>query len=812
MHKSYLQPSVMLKWLMFVGAFGLLSACGGGSSDGNNTGTVVTDTTPDSFSFAAQVNTPLNQWVTAQAITVSGINSATAISITNGEFAINGGTFTSSNGSVTNGNTVVVRHMSSAQNATTTNTILTIGGVSATFSSTTVPAGTGSAAASVNITFPLGKAKTSSNTIRVTGTANSAQPLANLSVNGTPATFAALSASVPGKVSAALSPPDYAVSWYADVPLTANTDNTLTVAVTDNAGNINNEAATVQVSRKFAPSTFSYDAQTNRLYATVENNDLVSIDLQSYEYHALSNLQSAYNLVFAQDTGKVFYVTAVDSNITLYSTDTETGIVNQVHTFNVALQNGQFTNLTDIVYASTTQTIYFMLTYPSSDRALHSYELYGFNLSSGSLSLVSSDTVGNGPRLESNKLLSVNNMLLGFTWERDGLISIDPATGNRSLLVDGIAGYNMALAKGETDNIIYTAGFAGIFRIDLTTQQITNISPEAEQDIYVTEHIQSLALDTQGNRLLLSDSTAGLVMAVDLNTGERSKVLSSGVGDGRYLLMPQFIATDTTTDTVYLLDANTNANQALLEVNLSTANRSFVTDSSALPDDIATDLLLDKARNRLIAIYNNQIVAVDLTSGAVSTLKTNSGAGGIAVQSFSGGVIDSANNKLLISAFHTDNTLIELDLITNQHQLLSITPANTNTPVSGIIDITLNSSADKVYLLSQSQGAIYQFDRSSGVAQEMVSACNNATNMNMLDLNYATPRNIIYNPNANSLLVTASSVLEVNLADNSCVAYGNNGDSYIDVSLTSDNQLLATQQNKLLHYDRINNQSVVISR
>ena len=810
MQKSYLQPSVMLKWLMFCGAFGLLSACGGGGGD--NTGITVRDTTPAAFSFTAQTNTPLNQWVITPAITVSGINSATAISVSNGEFAINGGNFTSSNGSVSNGNTVVVRHMASAQNATTTSSILTIGGVSATFSSTTVPAATGNAEALVNITFPLGKAKTNSNTIRVTGTANSTLPLANLSVNGTAATIADLSASAPGKVSAALSPPDYAVSWYADVPLTANADNTLTVAVTDDAGNRNDKAATVLVSRMFAPSTFSYDATANRLYAVVENNDLVSIDLQSYEYHALSNLQSAHNLVFAQGTGKVFYAGALNNNVTLYSTDIETGIVNQVHTFSVALQNSQFINLTDIVYADVTQALYFMLVYPSSDRALYLHELYGFNLNSGVLSLISSDSVGNGPRLETNKLLAVNNMLLGFTWEREGLISIDPATGNRSLLIDGIASHNMVLAKGETDNIIYTAGFAGVFRIDLTTQEVTNISPEAEQDIYVTEQIQSLALDAQGNRLLLSDSTAGLVLAVDLTTGERSKVLSSGVGDGRYLLMPQFIATDTTTDTVYLLDANTNANQALLEVNLSTANRSFVTDSNALPDDIAADLLLDKARNRLIAIYYNQIVAIDLTSRAVSTLKTNSGAAGIAVQTFNGGVIDSVNNKLLISAFHTDNTLIELDLITNQHQLLAITPANTNAPVSGIVDIALNADGSKVYLISQHTGVIHQLDRNSGVAQVIVNECLNASGMNMLDTDYTTLHNIIYNPYNDSVLITANAVLEVNLADNSCVAYGNNSDNYIDVSLTSDNQLLATEQNKLLHYDRINNQSVVISR
>ncbi len=102
------------------------------------------DTTPDAFSFTDLTNQVLSTQVESNTITVAGINAATAITITGGEYQINGGGWTSAAGTVTNGQTVKVRHTTSASNGTATDTTLTIGGVSDTFTSTTVaglPAG-----------------------------------------------------------------------------------------------------------------------------------------------------------------------------------------------------------------------------------------------------------------------------------------------------------------------------------------------------------------------------------------------------------------------------------------------------------------------------------------------------------------------------------------------------------------------------------------------------------------------------------------------------------------------------------------------
>lgn len=99
------------------------------------------DTTPDQFTFTDQSGVALSSTITSAPITVAGIDAAANITVSGGTYDIDGsGTFTADPGTVTVGQTVRARHTSSASNATATNTVVTIGGVSDTFTSTTVGA------------------------------------------------------------------------------------------------------------------------------------------------------------------------------------------------------------------------------------------------------------------------------------------------------------------------------------------------------------------------------------------------------------------------------------------------------------------------------------------------------------------------------------------------------------------------------------------------------------------------------------------------------------------------------------------------
>ncbi len=103
----------------------------------------VSDTTPDQFRFDDQNNVAISTAITSNTIIVSGINAAANISVTGGTYSINGGAFTAIAGTVNNGDTVAVRHTSAATKRTDTDTTLTIGGISDTFTSTTLNDGAG---------------------------------------------------------------------------------------------------------------------------------------------------------------------------------------------------------------------------------------------------------------------------------------------------------------------------------------------------------------------------------------------------------------------------------------------------------------------------------------------------------------------------------------------------------------------------------------------------------------------------------------------------------------------------------------------
>lgn len=101
------------------------------------------DSFPNAFTFTAQVGTALSSVATSNPITVTGINTTSAISIVGGEYAVsvdsglNYGAWSSTPGSVSLNNYVLVHQNTSSSYNTKTTATLTIGTVSAAFDVTT---------------------------------------------------------------------------------------------------------------------------------------------------------------------------------------------------------------------------------------------------------------------------------------------------------------------------------------------------------------------------------------------------------------------------------------------------------------------------------------------------------------------------------------------------------------------------------------------------------------------------------------------------------------------------------------------------
>lgn len=130
---------VGLRWIYLISVAGILSianGCGGGNSgegDDNER-----DTTPDTISIAPQTGVALNAEVTSAPVTVTGINSPAPISVTNGSYSIDGGPFVTTPGTVTNNQTVRVRHTAADYHNLKFASTINIGGVTAEFASFTL--------------------------------------------------------------------------------------------------------------------------------------------------------------------------------------------------------------------------------------------------------------------------------------------------------------------------------------------------------------------------------------------------------------------------------------------------------------------------------------------------------------------------------------------------------------------------------------------------------------------------------------------------------------------------------------------------
>jgi len=130
MPMNRLMPAALL-----VACGAVLCACDSGG--GSNLADLL-DSTPDAFAFPERAGTGLSVPVTSEAVTITGTRAQAPISVAGGEYSIGcTATFTAAAGRIEPQQPVCVRHTSAATPETVTQTTLTVGGVSGTFTSTT---------------------------------------------------------------------------------------------------------------------------------------------------------------------------------------------------------------------------------------------------------------------------------------------------------------------------------------------------------------------------------------------------------------------------------------------------------------------------------------------------------------------------------------------------------------------------------------------------------------------------------------------------------------------------------------------------
>jgi hypothetical protein len=118
------RPSLRLDTLLLVAVF-MLPGC-------------KPDTTPDAFGFATQSGVSPDTSIESEAVTISGINIPARLSISGGEYSIDGRAYRATPGVIKNDQQVRIRVQSSSESSGEVSATLTIGDVAATFTAKTV--------------------------------------------------------------------------------------------------------------------------------------------------------------------------------------------------------------------------------------------------------------------------------------------------------------------------------------------------------------------------------------------------------------------------------------------------------------------------------------------------------------------------------------------------------------------------------------------------------------------------------------------------------------------------------------------------
>ena len=96
------------------------------------------DTTPDAFTFASQSGVSADPAIESESVTISGINIPAQLSISGGEYSIDGREYRANPGVIKNDQKVRIRVRSSIESSGVVSATLTIGEVSGTFTVKTV--------------------------------------------------------------------------------------------------------------------------------------------------------------------------------------------------------------------------------------------------------------------------------------------------------------------------------------------------------------------------------------------------------------------------------------------------------------------------------------------------------------------------------------------------------------------------------------------------------------------------------------------------------------------------------------------------
>ncbi len=592
-------------------------------------------------------------------------------------------------------------------------------------------------AGKAEIIFPSENSSATEAFITVRGTASDSDGIAAVTVNGVAASFS------PAEGSRTTDTGLYTdVRWQLAVELQTGT-NELVVALEDGRGEVNPGADMATVQNTQVPIAFALDEINNRVIGLVGvgfNQELVSYDEATRTQTLLAQeFFEAPPYCYQADTREFFYLSFLDTLVTLKSLNTETLVETTWGAITIDLEAEGFYSLwfaRDLVCESGHDDVYLAYTFADAPQnTLNTFtnsRILKFDLDADEVRLLEEfDTnAGDASPLSGAKLMG--DQLVVYPINPGPMFSIDTENGERSQLPvrENLFAWN--IVPDAANQLLYVISIGAIYEVDLVTGSERILSFVQDDSAFTLPQPQVALLDADDFRILISDFDLQMILEVSLLSGTRSVFLSRQQGEGVGIVAGRHLALSSDQSKAYVLDDGGNVLERLLEVDLATGDRRQIGDLPQPFNELAAGLALDEEAGLAYAAFSNAISQVDLEAEQELQLAGSSVGFGPVPQEISDLVLDKANNRLLLADSEL-SAIVELDLQTRVRSVFSQAGARgAGDPFANVTALAFDAENNRLYAANQQTAEVVTINMETGDRSVLDGSCMDTSGQDQL--------------------------------------------------------------------------------
>ena len=608
------------------------------------------------------------------------------------------------------------------------------------------------------------------------------------------------------------------VNW--EITVESSTDQEIIIETEDYFGNIDQQAEVINILNEVIPrpSSFTIDHLNSRLIGQLDSSTFSILDLITNQTSTFTvdTLNEWGPFSYQESSNRLIYSTIYNGQLQVVSVALETGQAQVILNLDLALETSLWSSAriesSDI--AQDEDQLYLLLTYFSAvnnedDKSI----AFNLNLETNELSTVFDGKTVSGNTITTDFMAYSADGLVVFdeTFSENNRVSLVELDGSDSEILSedlGLTSTNINI--DHVNSVAYTSGYGGFAKIDLTNGEHEVLSLDADAGDLSIAQIRSTGIDAQKNRLLVSDSSLDIIMAIDLATGARTNVISNGVGEGRVMIAPRELALDEVNNRAYVADDGGNAPSFILSIDLETGNRTKVVTFEHEFNYYFDGMSLDSEANLLYTVINNELISVNIDDGFTRIVSSRYIGLGALFSSLDGATLDTVNNRILTFAF-AEEAILSIDTTTGDRSIIATSKSGmevgTGASIANTSALALDEKNQVIYVASQFDKNIIKIDLATNERTVLLTSCND---VNLVDSGLSS---LSYNETENSLLFRNDVAMKYKIDDNTCEMLTFDTSAYfLDLEENQKGQIYATGFNSLYQIDMETNQNVIISK